>query len=256
MAAAVNGMTLCGLRAYGATFFIFSDYLRPSLRLSALMEIPSLFIFTHDSIGVGEDGPTHQPVEHLAALRAIPNLLLFRPADANEVAECYRAAMRQDRSPSALVLTRQNIPTIDREKFAPADGVGQGAYVVADAEDGKPDVILLGTGSELSLCLEARESLASEGIQARVVSMPCWELFEMQSDEYRESVLPTAVRARVGVELGMVQGWEKYLGAQGRFLGMEGFGASAPVGELLEHFGITAENVVALAKETLQSIDN
>jgi transketolase len=256
MAAAVNGMTLCGLRAYGATFFIFSDYLRPSLRLSALMEIPSLFLFTHDSIGVGEDGPTHQPVEHLAALRAIPNLLIFRPADANEVAECYRAALRQDRSPSALVLTRQNIPTVDRRQYAPADGVAKGAYVLADAEDGKPEVILMASGSEVALCLQARETLAAEGVKARVVSMPCWELFEMQSEEYREEVLPSAVRARVGVELGVVQGWEKYLGGQGRFLGMSGFGASAPVGDLLKHFGITPENLVAMARETLKSTGN
>ena len=245
MAAVGNGMALCGLRPFVATFFVFSDYLRPSMRLSALMELPVLYVFTHDSIGVGEDGPTHQPVEHLAALRAIPNLLVLRPADANEVAECYRVAMESKKNPVALILTRQNLPTVDRTKFAPAAGVRQGAYVLADVP--KPQVVLIGTGSEVALCLEAREKLAAQGIAARVVSMPSWELFDAQSPAYREQVLPPDV-PRVAVELGIELGWGKYLGCRGRFVGMKGFGASAPINVLLKHFGITAENV---AKEAM-----
>ena len=252
MGAICNGLALSGLRPYGSTFFVFSDYMRPSIRLAALMGLPVLFIFTHDSIGVGEDGPTHQPIEHLAALRAIPNLVVLRPGDANETAEAYKAALLLDRQPAALVLTRQNLPTLDRAKFAPAAGVQKGGYVLADAPDGKPQVILIGTGSEVSLCMAAYEKLAAEGIKARVVSLPSWELFDAQPKEYRDAVLPPGVTARVAVELGVEQGWRKYLGPRGRFVGMHGFGASAPVGVLLKHFGFTPEAVAAAAKEAMQ----
>jgi transketolase len=251
MAAAVNGMALSHLRAFGATFFVFADYLRPSLRLAAIMQVPSMFIFTHDSIGVGEDGPTHQPIEHLAALRAIPRLVTLRPADANEVAEAYRTILPWKYRPVALVLTRQNLPTLDRSKYGSAAGVARGAYTLADAAGGRPDVILIGTGSEVSLCLAAHEQLTKEGIKARVVSMPSWELFDEQSAAYREDVLPSAVAARVAVEAGIIQGWEKYLGPKGRFLGMNGFGASAPLSDLLKHFGFTTDNVARLAKESI-----
>ncbi|HEX5442764.1 MAG TPA: transketolase [Pirellulales bacterium] len=251
MAAAVNGMTLSGLRAFGATFFVFADYLRPSMRLAALMKQPSIFVFTHDSIGVGEDGPTHQPVEHLASLRAIPWLATFRPADANEVAETYRTILPWKDRPAALVLTRQNLPTIDRSQYGSAAGVARGAYVLADA-GGRPDVLLLATGSEVALCLSAYEQLTAEGIKARVVSMPCWELFDEQELPYREQVLPSGVTARVAVETGVRQGWDKYLGPTGRFLGMKGFGASGPAGQLFKHFGFTVENVVSLAKEAMR----
>lgn len=251
MGAITNGLALSGLRGYCATFFVFADFLRPMIRLAALMEIPTLFVFTHDSIGVGEDGPTHQPVEHLASLRAIPNLLVFRPADANEVLESYRVAAQETRSPSAVVLTRQNLPTLDRAQFAAASNVAKGAYVLADC-DGTPDVILIGTGSEVSLCLKARDLLTAEGVKVRVVSAPCFELFERQSKEYRESVLPRGIKARVGVELGVEQGWRKYVGDAGRFLGMSTFGDSAPAAKLMAHFGITPERVVELAKESIQ----
>jgi transketolase len=249
MAAICNGMALCGLRAYGATFFVFTDYMRPSMRLAALMGLPVFYILTHDSIGVGEDGPTHQPVEHLAALRAIPNLLVLRPADANEVAEAYKVIMSLRRQPAALVLTRQNLPTLDRTKYAPASGVQKGGYVLADAPNGKPEVILIASGSEVSLCVEACGQLAGEGVKARVVSLPCWELFDAQPAEYRDSVLPPEVTARVGVETGVEQGWSKYLGPGGRFIGMSSFGASAPAATLMEHFGFTVDNVVATAKQ-------
>ena len=249
MGTVCNGMALCGLRAYGATFFVFSDYMRPSIRLAALMGLPVFYIFTHDSIGVGEDGPTHQPIEHLAALRAIPNLLVFRPADANEVAEAYKVVLPLKNQPAALVLTRQNLPTLDRAKYAPADGLHRGGYVLADSPDGRPEVILIGTGSEVSLCVAAHEKLLAEGVKARVVSMPCWELFDAQPAEYRESVLPPDVTCRVAVELGIEQGWQKYIGPGGTFIGMSTFGASAPAGTLLKHFGITVENVVSAAKE-------
>ena len=247
MAAICNGMALSGLRAYGATFFVFTDYMRPPMRLAALMKLPVFYIFTHDSIGVGEDGPTHQPVEHLAALRAIPGLNVLRPADANEVAEAYRAILGRNDGPSALVLTRQNLPTLDRTEYAPADGLQKGGYVLADA-DGKADVILIATGSELSLCVEARRQLAGDGIKARVVSLPCWELFDAQPDEYRRSVLPPEVTVRVAVEAGIEQGWSKYVGDAGRFIGMNGYGASAPAAVLMKQFGFTVENVVATAK--------
>jgi len=251
MGSICNGMTLCGLRSYNATFFVFTDYMRPAIRLAALMQLPVLYIFTHDSIGVGEDGPTHQPVEHLAALRAIPGLVVLRPADANEVVEAYRTILPLNDRPVAMVLTRQNLPTIDRSKYAPAAGVAQGGYVLAEAPGGKPQAILLGTGSEVSLCLEAQTLLAAEDIAARVVSLPSWELFDAQPAAYRDAVLPPDVTARVAVELGIEQGWQKYTGCRGRFVGMRGYGASAPVGVLLKHFGVTAANVVAQVKAAL-----
>ena len=248
MAAMANGMALCGLRPYVATFFVFSDYLRPSMRLSALMELPVTYIFTHDSIGVGEDGPTHQAVEHLAALRAIPGVVVIRPADANEVAEAYRVIMSLSHQPTVLVLTRQNLPTLDRTKYAPASELARGAYVLADPPGGAAEVILIASGSEVSLALEAAEQLGAEGIKARVVTMPSWELFEAQPAEYRDAVLPPEIPARVGIEMGIEMGWSKYLGPGGRFVGMKGFGASAPAKVLIEHFGFTVENVVAQAK--------
>jgi len=251
MGAIANGMALCGLRPYAGTFLVFSDYMRPSIRMAAMMGLPLLYIFTHDSIGVGEDGPTHQPVEQLAALRAIPNLLVIRPGDANEVAEAYRTVVSLTDRPAALVLTRQNLPTLDRIVYAPASGLRRGGYVLADAPDGKPDLLLIGTGSELSLCVDAQKRLAAEGIKARVVSMPCWELFDAQPAEYRHSVLPPEVTGRVAVEAGIEQGWGKYIGISGRFVGMRTFGASAPFKRLYEHFGITRENIVAQAKAAI-----
>jgi transketolase len=251
MAAACNGLALSGLRAFGATFFVFTDYMRPSMRLAALMQLPVLYILTHDSIGVGEDGPTHQPVEHLAALRTIPGLVVFRPGDANEVAESYRAAVQLKDRPVAMVLTRQNLPTIDRQKYAPAAGAARGGYVLCDPADGPPQVILIGTGSEVSLCLAAADKLADQGIAARVVSMPSWELFDEQDKGYRDSVLPSEVKARVAVEAGVRQGWDAYIGQCGRFVGMCGFGASGPAGELMKQFGFTVENVVTEAKSAL-----
>ncbi len=248
MAAAVSGMTLGGLRAFGATFFVFTDYMRPSMRLAAMMGLPTLYILTHDSIGLGEDGPTHQPVEHLAACRAIPNLVVMRPADANEVLEAYRVAMTTTNRPMAFVLTRQGLPTLDRSKYGAASGVARGAYVLADCDGGTPQVILIGTGSEVPICLTAHEQLTAEGIKSRVVSMPSWELFDDQDEAYRDSVLPPNVTARVAVEAGIQQGWEKYIGRRGRFVGMSSFGASAPIKALYEHFGITPDAVVAAAK--------
>jgi transketolase len=248
MGSIVNGIATVGLRPFGATFFVFSDYMRPAIRMAAIMKLPVFYIFTHDSIGVGEDGPTHQPVEHLAALRAIPNLLVFRPADANEVSEAYKTILQQRSRPSALALTRQNLPTLDRSKYASAEGVRRGGYVIADAADGKPEVILIATGSEVSICLAAHETLTAEGVKSRVVSLPCWELFDEQPQSYRDSVLPPGVTRRVGVELGVQLGWERYLGLSGKFIGMKSFGASAPAGTLMKHFGITAENIVAAAK--------
>ncbi len=250
MGAIVNGLCLSGLRAFGATFFVFTDYMRPSIRLAAIMGLPAFYVFTHDSIGVGEDGPTHQPIEHLAAMRAIPNLTVIRPGDANEVAEAYRSTILNSHGPTALVLSRQNVPTLDRTKYAPASGASQGGYVLADAADGRPDVILIGTGTELPLCVDAYEKLTAEGVKTRVVSLPSWEIFDAQPQAYRDSVLPPGVTRRVAVELGIEQGWCKYLGPAGRFLGMRSYGASAPVGVLLKHFGFTVENVIKLVKET------
>ena len=248
MGSICNGLVLCGLKPYGATFFIFADYMRPPIRLAAIMKLPVFYVFTHDSIGVGEDGPTHEPVEQLASLRAIPNLLVIRPCDANEVAEAYKVVMRQKGRPTALVLTRQNLPTLDRTKYVSASGLERGGYILADTPSGKPEVILIGTGSEVSLCLGAYEKLVAEGIQARVVSMPSWQLFDQQPAEYRDAVLPPDVKRRVAVELGVKQGWEKYIGPEGKFIGMCGYGASAPVGVLMKHFGITVGNIVESAK--------
>jgi len=251
MGAAANGLTLSGLRGFSATFFNFSDYMRASMRLAALMELPVLFIFTHDSIGVGEDGPTHQPIEQLASLRAMPNMLVLRPGDANEVTEAYKVAMQHTHGPSTLVFSRQPMPTIDRTKFAPASGVAKGAYVLADADGGKPDVILLGTGTELQHCVAAWEKLKAEGIKARVVSMPCWELFDQQDAAYKESVLPAAVTARVSIEMAATFGWDRYVGPKGRIIGMHSFGASAPLKDLLVKFGFGPEQVAAAAKQLL-----
>ena len=251
MGAAVNGMTCSKLRAYSATFFNFSDYMRPSMRLGALMEIPALYIFTHDSIGLGEDGPTHQPIEQLASFRAMPNMLLLRPGDANEVVEAYKVIMQHTHGPSILVLTRQPMPTFDRSKFGAASGVARGAYVLADAPGGKPDVILIGTGSEVSLCVSAWEKLRAEGIKARVVSMPSWGLFERQDSSYKESVLPSGVTARVSVEMASTFGWERWIGPKGKAIGMHSFGASAPLKAVLKKFGFDVENVVAAAREVL-----
>ena len=251
MGAAVNGMSVTRLRAFSATFFNFSDYMRPAMRLAALMETPAMFIFTHDSIGLGEDGPTHQPIEQLASLRAMPNMLVFRPGDANEVVEAYKIMIQLRHQPATLVLTRQTMPTYDRTKFAPASGVAKGAYVLIDAEGGKPDVILMGTGSEVHLCVEAYEKLKGEGIKARVVSMPCWELFESQEAAYKESVFPAGVTARVSVEMASTFGWDRYVGPKGKMIGMHSFGASAPLKDVLKKFGFLTDNVVATAKQVL-----
>jgi transketolase len=251
MGAATDGMCLSGLRSYAATFFNFSDYMRASMRLAALMEIPVLFIFTHDSIGLGEDGPTHQPIEQLASFRAMPNMLVFRPGDANEVTEAYKSALKHADGPSTMVFSRQAAPTLDRTKYAPASGAAKGGYVLADADGGKPDVILLATGTELQWAVGAYEKLKSEGIKARVVSMPCWQLFDRQDAAYKESVLPSSVTARVSVEMAATLGWERYLGTRGKAVGMHTFGASAPLKDVLKKFGFDAEHVVAAAKELL-----
>lgn len=251
MGAAVNGICLSGPRSFSATFFNFSDYMRASMRLAALMEVPVLFIFTHDSIGLGEDGPTHQPIEQLAAFRAMPNMLVFRPGDANEVTESYKVAIQHTEGPSALVLSRQAIPTLDRTKYAAASGTAKGAYVLADAGGGKPDVILMATGSELQWVVAAYEKLKGEGIKARVVSMPCWKLFEAQDASYKESVLPSDVTARVSVEMASTLGWDRYIGPKGKAIGMHTFGASAPIKDLLKKFGFDTDHVVAAAKEVL-----
>ena len=251
MGASVNGLTVTGIRAFGATFFNFSDYMRASIRLAALMEAPSIFIFTHDSIGVGEDGPTHQPIEQLASLRAMPNLMVLRPADANEVVEAWKVIAQLQHQPVALVLTRQPLPTFDRTKYGAASGVARGAYVLADAPGGTPDVILMGTGSEVSLCVEAYEKLNSVGINARVVSMPSWDIFEHQDAAYKESVLPSSITARVSVEMASTFGWERYVGLKGRKIGMHRFGASAPLKDLLKFFGFTVDAVVAEARKAI-----
>ena len=251
MGASVNGLVVSGIRAFGATFFNFSDYMRPSIRLAALMEAPSIFIYTHDSIGLGEDGPTHQPIEQLASLRAMPNLIVLRPGDANEVTEAWKIIAKLTHQPVALVLTRQAIPTFDRSKYSPAAGTAKGAYVLADAPGGKPDIILMGTGSEVSLCIDAYEKLKAEGVQARVVSMPSWEIFERQDAAYKESVLPSSVTARVSVEMASTFGWERYVGIKGRKIGMHRFGASAPLKDLLKFFGFTVEAVVEEARKAI-----
>jgi transketolase len=251
MAAAVNGMSLSKLRAFGATFFIFSDYARPAIRLSALMELPTIFVFTHDAMGDGEDGPTHQPIEQLISLRAIPGLTVLRPADANEVVEAYRHILQLRHRPALLALSRQPLPTFDRSKYASAAGVSRGAYVMADAPGGAPEVILIASGSEVALIVGAQQELASEGIRSRIVSMPSWDIFESQPKSYRDSVLPPEITARVAVEQGSVLGWERYVGAAGRVVGMTTFGASAPLKELQRKFGFEPERVVAVVKELL-----
>jgi transketolase len=276
MCSILNGLSLSKLRPYGSGFLIFSDYSRPPMRLAALMEIPVIYVFTHDSIGVGEDGPTHQPVEQLASLRALPGFITMRPADANEVTEAWKVIMQLRHEPAALILTRQAIPTFDRSKYAPASGVAKGAYILADSSAAHvaqppgsperagvarsgveapsavlPELILMATGSEVSLCLSAYETLSAEGRKVRVVSMPSWEIFEHQSPEYRESVLPSAVKARIAVEQASTFGWAQYVGHAGRVIGMKTFGASAPLKELLKKFGFTPEAVLAAAREML-----
>ena len=249
MAAIVNGLTLSKLRAFGATFLIFSDYARPAIRLSALMELPTILIFTHDAMGDGEDGPTHQPVEQIASLRAIPGLVTLRPGDANEIVEAYRYVLQQRHKPAVMALSRQPLPTFDREKYASASGLKMGAYVLADAPGSDPEVILIASGSEVSLAVDAHERLVAEGIRSRVVSMPSWEIFERQSKDYRESVLPPKVTARISVEQASIFGWERYIGTSGRGIGMETFGASAPLKELQKKFGFAPDRVVEIAKE-------
>jgi transketolase len=248
MGAILNGMSTVKVRPYGATFLIFSDYARPPIRLAAIMELPVIYVFTHDSIGVGEDGPTHQPVEQLASLRAVPGFLVLRPADANEVVEAWKVIIQLHHQPAALILTRQNIPTLDRSRYASASGVAKGAYILADAPDGKPDVILMGTGSEVSLCVGAYEKLTQEGIKARVVSMPCWELFDDQDSTYRDHVLPPWIKNRVSVEQASTFGWTKYVGEHGTSIGMRSFGASAPLKDLLVEFGFTVDRVAEAAR--------
>ncbi|MEP6643765.1 MAG: transketolase [Acidobacteriaceae bacterium] len=251
MGAAVNGLAVSKLRAYGGTFFNFSDYMRPSIRLAALMELPCIFIYTHDSIGLGEDGPTHQPVEQLASLRAVPGLIVMRPADANEVVEAWKVIVQLKHEPVALVLSRQNLPTFDRTKYGSASGVAKGAYILADAANGKPQVILMGTGSEVSLCIQAYEKLTAEGIGARVVSMPSWEIFEKQDASYRDKVFPPEIKARVSVEQAATFGWSQYVGSTGKTIGMHTFGSSAPLKDLLNKFGFEPDKVVEAAKETI-----
>ena len=251
MGAIVNGLSLSKIRGYGSTFFIFSDYARPAIRLSALMELPTIFIFTHDAMGDGEDGPTHQPVEHLASFRAIPGLVTLRPGDANEVVEAYRYIMQLRHKPAVLALSRQPLPTLDRTKYASAAGVAKGAYVLADAPDKNPELILIASGSEVSLAVQAHEKLVAEGVRSRVVSMPSWDIFDHQSKEYRDSVLPRDVKARIAIEQASTFGWERYVGDGGRVIGMRTFGASAPLKELQKKFGFEPDRVVATVKELL-----
>jgi transketolase len=254
MCAVLNGLALCNLRPYGSGYLIFSDYMRGAMRLGCIMELPVIYILTHDSIGLGEDGPTHQPIEHLCSLRAVPHLLTFRPADANEVVEAWKVIMELRRQPAALVLSKQPVPTLDRRRYAPASGLRRGAYVLADPRDAEPEVLLLATGSEVSLCIEAYEKLSRQGVRARVVSMPCWELFEHQDRAYRDSVLPPEILARVSVEQASTFGWSRYTGAHGSTLGMETFGASAPLGELRKKFGFTIDNVVQEVRRQLSGL--
>ena len=252
MGSILNGLSLSKVRPYGSGFLIFSDYSRPTIRLSSLMEIPVVYIYTHDSIGVGEDGPTHQPIEQIASLRAIPGLITMRPGDANEIVEAWKFIMELRHAPVALILSRQALPTLDRQQYGSASNLAKGAYVLADASNGKPDVLLLGTGSEVSMCVQAHEQLTADGVQSRVVSMPSWELFEQQTKEYQDSVLPPHVMARVSVEQASTFGWARYVGTNGHTIGMKTFGASAPLKELAKKFGFTAENVVAAAKSQIE----
>jgi transketolase len=251
MGAVVNGMSLSKLRPFGATFFIFSDYVRPAIRLSALMELPTLFVFTHDAMGDGEDGPTHQPVEHLASLRAIPGLVTLRPGDANEVTEAYRYILQLHHQPAVLVLSRQPLPTLDRTKYAPASGVARGAYILADPPGNNPELILIASGSEVSLAVQAHEKLIAEGIRSRVVSIPSWDIFEHQTQEYRDAVFPSQAKARVAIEQASTFGWERYVGQAGCVIGMKTFGASAPLKELQRKFGFEPDEVVTIAKDLL-----
>jgi transketolase len=251
MGAILNGLALSKLRAFGSTFLIFSDYMRPTIRLSALMDLPVIYVFTHDSFELGEDGPTHQPIEQLMSLRAIPRVVVIRPADANETAEAWRVAMASKEQPVALVLTRQAVPTFDRTKYAGAEGLRRGAYVMADSPE-TPQVILIGTGSEVQLCVEAHQRLTADGIRSRLVSMPSWELFKQQSQEYQNSVLPPEVHARVAVEAGTGLGWREYVGSEGRVVAHYDFGASAPLKDLLKHFGFTAERVADEARSLVK----
>jgi transketolase len=252
MAAILNGLALSKLRPYGSTFMIFSDYARPSIRLAAIMELPTIYAFTHDAMGDGEDGPTHQPIEHLASLRAVPGLTQLRPGDANEVVEAYRYVMQLRHRPALLVLSRQALPILDRTKYAAASGVARGAYVLADPPGGDPEIILIATGSELSLAVDAHEKLVAEGIRSRVVSMPSWDIFEHQTQDYRNSVLPPHIAARIAIEQASTFGWERYVGTAGRVIGMHTFGASAPLKALQQEFGFTVENVMATVRSVLQ----
>ena len=249
MGAVVNGMALSHLRSYGSTFMVFADYMRPPIRLAAIMELPSIFVFTHDSIGVGEDGPTHQPIEHLATLRAIPGLDTIRPGDANETAWAWRAALEHKHRPTTLVLSRQALPTLDRSKYASAEGLMKGAYVLAG--DADPEVILIATGSEVSLAVAAHEALTTQGVRSRVVSMPSWYRYELQDQAYKDSVLPKGVTARIAIEMGGEIGWDRYVGLDGRTITMSTFGASAPIAKLQDKFGFTVDNVVKVARELL-----
>jgi transketolase len=251
MGSILNGMALSKMRPFGSGFLIFSDYMRPAIRLAALMEIPVIYIFTHDSIGVGEDGPTHQPIEQLISLRAIPNLITLRPGDPNEVIEAWRVVMQLRHKPAVLVLSRQPLPTLDRTRYAPASGVANGGYILAGAEKRKPEILFLATGSEVALAIEVYEKLSAEGVQARVVSMPSWELFEEQTQEYRDTVIPPEVTARISVEQGSTIGWALYHGSGGRAIGMKTFGASAPLKELQKKFGFTPDSVLVAARELL-----
>lgn len=251
MGAVLNGLSLSKLRPYGSGFLIFSDYGRAPIRLAAIMEIPVVYIFTHDSIGVGEDGPTHQPVEQLISLRAIPGLITLRPADANEVVESWKVVLQLQHKPAALVLSRQALPTVDRTKYASAAGLARGGYVLADAPGGAPQAILIATGSEVALCLSAHEQLRAAGIRTRVVSLPSWELFESQPESYRQDVLPPAVTARVAVEQASTLGWARYVGSTGRVIGMHTFGASAPLKELQKKFGFEPDQIVAAVRAQL-----
>jgi transketolase len=248
----LSGMALHGgLLPYGSTFLIFSDYMKPAIRLAALMKLHVIYVFTHDSVAVGEDGPTHQPVEQLLSLRAIPGLTVIRPADANEVAEAWRIAVENMNGPTAIILTRQNVPVIDRGRVHPATGLRRGAYILSDSSPSKPDIILIATGSEVHLAVEAQEKLLAEGVKTRVVSMPSWELFERQPEEYRQKVLPPDVTQRVSIEAGVTLGWHRYVGREGEIIGIDHFGASAPGNILLKEFGFTVENVLHRVKSLL-----
>jgi len=251
MGAIVNGMVLSKLRAYGSTFLIFSDYMKMPIRVSAIMEIPSIWIFTHDSIGVGEDGPTHQPIEQLVTLRAVPGLITLRPADANETIEAWRVVMALKHQPACLILSRGAVPVFDRSRYAPAAGLARGAYILADSDKGAPQVILIGTGSEVQLCVKTHEALKARGIGSRVVSMPSWELFEKQDQNYRDTVLPPQIRARVTVEQASAIGWDRYAGSSGTIIGMHTFGASAPIKDVTKKFGFSPDRVVEAAKNQM-----